>query len=226
MYEKSLTSIDIIEESDNKIAIKLKGIPREYANALRRIALSEVPTMAIDDVVILDNSSVMHDEAVAHRLGLIPLRTELERFVMAHECDCKSTLGCSKCRILLYLDASAQDKSRSVLSGELNSEDDYVKPISADIPIVVLAPGQKLKVEAYARLGTGKMHAKWQPVSAAILKEIDSDKEEFVLELETIGMLTPVEVIQQSLKILDQKIQIFGDKVKELKAYVKQSSAK
>jgi DNA-directed RNA polymerase subunit D len=226
VYEKSLTSIDIIEESDNKIAIKLKGIPRQYANALRRIALSEVPTMAIDDVVILDNSSVMHDEAVAHRLGLIPLRTELERFVMAHECDCKSTLGCSKCRILLYLDASAQDKSRSVLSGELNSEDDYVKPISADIPIVVLAPEQKLKVEAYARLGTGKMHAKWQPVSAAILKEIDSDKEEFVLELETIGMLTPVEVIQQSLKILDQKIQIFGDKVKELKAYVKQSSAK
>lgn len=221
-----MASIDIIEESDNKIAIKLKGIPRQYANALRRIALSEVPTMAIDDVVILDNSSVMHDEAVAHRLGLIPLRTELERFVMANECDCKSTLGCSKCRILLYLDASAQDKSRSVLSGELNSEDDYVKPISADIPIVVLAPGQKLKVEAYARLGTGKMHAKWQPVSAAILKEIDSDKEEFVLELETIGMLTPVEVIQQSLKILDQKIQIFGDKVKELKAYVKQSSAK
>ncbi len=145
---------------------------------------------------------------------------------MAHECDCKSTLGCSKCRILLYLDASAQDKSRSVLSGELNSEDDYVKPISADIPIVVLAPEQKLKVEAYARLGRGKMHAKWQPVSTAILKEIDSDKEEFVLELETIGMLTPVEVIQQSLKILDQKIQIFGDKVKELKAYVKQSSAK
>jgi DNA-directed RNA polymerase subunit D len=226
VYEKSLASIDIIEVSDNKIAVKLKGIPRQYANALRRIALSEVPTMAIDDVVILDNSSVMHDEAVAHRLGLIPLRTELERFVMAHECDCKSTLGCSKCRILLYLDASAQDKSRSVLSGELNSEDDYVKPISADIPIVVLAPGQKLKVEAYARLGTGKMHAKWQPVSAAILKEIDGDKEEFVLELETIGMLTPVEVIQQSLKILDQKIQIFGDKVKELKAYVKQSSAK
>ncbi len=67
MYEKSLTSIDIIEESDNKIAIKLKGIPRQYANALRRIALSEVPTMAIDDVVILHNSSVMHDEAVAHR---------------------------------------------------------------------------------------------------------------------------------------------------------------
>ena len=87
MYEKHLTSIDIIEQTDNKITIRLKGIPRHYANALRRIALSEVPTMAIDDVVILDNSSVMHDEAVAHRLGLIPLQTEQDRFVMAHDCD-------------------------------------------------------------------------------------------------------------------------------------------
>lgn len=214
MYENCLASIDIIEQTDNKIAIKLKGIPRQYANALRRVALSEVPTMAVDDVVILDNSSVLHDEAVAHRLGLIPLRTELERFVMAHECDCKSTLGCSKCRVLLYVDSSAEDKSKPVLSGELSSDDDYVKPVSPDIPIVVLAPGQKLKIEAYARLGTGKMHAKWQPVSVAVLKETDSAKEEFILELETIGMLTPAEVIQQSVKILNDKVKIFGEKVR------------
>jgi DNA-directed RNA polymerase subunit D len=124
----------------------------------------------------------------------------------------------------LYVDSSAEDKSKPVLSGELSSDDDYVKPVSPDIPIVVLAPGQKLKVEAYARLGTGKMHAKWQPVSAAVLKETDGAKEEFILELETIGMLTPAEVIQQSVKILDDKMKIFGEKVKELKAYVKQSS--
>lgn len=223
---KVLTSIDIIEQSDEKIVVKLKGIARQYANALRRIAISEVPIMAIDDVVILENSSVMHDEAIAHRLGLIPLRTELDRFVMAHECDCKSTLGCSKCRVLLYLEAEAQDKSRPVLSGELKSDDDYVKPVSADIPIIVLAPTQKLKLEAYARLGTGKMHAKWQPVSAAVLKEVDSNKEEYVLQLETVGSLTGSEVLLQSLKTLDEKIKIFGEKVKELKAYVKQSSAK
>ncbi len=226
MYEKHLTSIDIIEQTDNKITIRLKGIPRHYANALRRIALSEVPTMAIDDVVILDNSSVMHDEALAHRLGLIPLQTEQDRFVMAHDCDCKSTLGCSKCRVMLYIDAIAEEKTRSVFSGELNSEDDYIKPISSEIPIVDLAPGQKLKIEAYARLGTGKMHAKWQPVSTAILKEVDSDKEELILELETIGMLAPAQVIHQSIKILDEKIKMFGNKAKELKAYVKQSSTK
>ncbi len=226
MFEKSMASIDIVSQSDDNIILKLRDIPREYANALRRIALSEVPTMAIDDVVILDNSSVIHDEAMAHRLALIPLRTELERFVMAHECDCDSSLGCSRCRVMLYIDSSAQDQSRTVLSGELNSEDDYVKPVSSDIPIVILAPSQKLKVEAYARLGTGKMHAKWQPVSTSILKETDGKKEEFTLEVETIGMLTPTEVIEQSMKILEQKIKMFGEKAKELKSFVKQSSAK
>lgn len=212
-----MTSLDIVEQSHNKIVVRLKDVPRQYASALRRIALSEIPVMAIDDVVILDNSSVVHDEAIAHRLGLIPLRTELERFVMAHECDCKSALGCSKCRVLLYLDSPAQDQNRSVLSGELNSEDDYVKPSSTDIPIVVLSPGQKLKIEAYARLGIGKMHAKWQPVSAAVLKQPNDDKKEFILELETIGMLTPEEIIHQSIKILDEKIMMFGVKIKELK---------
>ena len=221
-----MTSLDIVEQTYNKIIVELKDVPRQYANALRRIALSELPIMAIDDVVVLDNSSVVHDEAIAHRLGLIPLRTELEKFVMAHECDCKSALGCSKCRVLLYLDSAAQDQNRTVLSGELNSEDDYVKPASADIPIVVLSPGQKLKIEAYARLGIGKMHAKWQPVSAAILKQPDVDKEEFILELESIGMLTPKEIIDQSIKKLDEKIMMFGDKIKELKTHVKQPSVK
>lgn len=219
-----MASIDIIEQSDEKIAIRFKGIPRQYVNALRRIALSEVPTMAIDDVVMMENSSVMHDEAIAHRLGLIPLQTDLERFVMDHECDCKSTLGCAKCRVLLYIDAEAKDKSRTVTSGELNSEDDYVRPVNGDIPIVVLAPGQKLKVEAYARLGTGKIHAKWQPVSVSVLKEVDPDKEEYILELECVGSLKPSEVLSQSLKILDKKIEIFGEGIKELKAYAKSSA--
>ena len=133
-------SIEVVEKSDERIVVKFNNIPRQYVNSLRRLAISEVPTLAIDDVVILENSSVMHDEAVAHRLGLIPLRTDPGRFVMPHECDCKSTLGCSKCRVLLVLDSEANEKTLVVTSGELVSEDELVKPVSKDVPIVVLAP--------------------------------------------------------------------------------------
>ncbi len=199
--------------------IKFNNISRQYINAIRRMAICEVPTLAIDDVVILENSSVMHDEAVAHRLGLIPLRTGLDRFVMPQDCDCKSTLGCSKCRVLLVLDSEAMEKTKIVTSGELLSEDELVKPVSKDIPIVVLAPAQKLKFEAYARLGVGKDHAKWQPTSAAIVKD-GKDDSESILTIETNGALTAEETVDAALEKLNTKLKSFNEVVRSLEPKV------
>ena len=209
-------SVDVIEKSPERIVVKFNNIPRQYVNSLRRLAISEVPTLSIDDVVMLENSSVMHDEAVAHRLGLIPLRTDPGRFVMPHECDCKSTLGCSKCRVLLVLDSEATDKTKVVTSGELVSEDELVKPVSKDIPIIVLAPNQKLKFEAYARLGTGKDHAKWQPTSAAVVKD-GKDENEMILILESNGALTAEEILVASVEKLASKVKNFKQVTSSLK---------
>lgn len=202
-------SIEILEKEDERITVKFNNTPMQYINAIRRLSISEVPTLAIDDVVILENSSVMHDEAIAHRVGLIPLRTDLNRFVMPHDCDCKSTLGCSKCRVLLVLDSEANEKTKVVTSGELLSEDDLVKPVSTDIPIIALAPNQKLKFEAYARLGVGKDHAKWQPTSAAIVKD-GKNENEIVLTIETNGSLTAEEVVMAALEKLNLKMKSFN----------------
>jgi DNA-directed RNA polymerase subunit D len=217
LYELRLTSqfIDILQKEEERIVIKFSNVPRQYVNAIRRLSISEVPTLAIDDVVILENSSVMHDEAIAHRLGLIPLRTDLDRFVMPHDCDCKSTLGCSKCRVLLVLDSEANEKTKVVTSGELLSEDELVKPVSNDIPVVVLAPSQKLKFEAYARLGVGKDHAKWQPTSAAIVKD-GKDENESVLTIETNGALTAEEVVMAAIEKINLKIKNFSHIIQSL----------
>jgi DNA-directed RNA polymerase subunit D len=208
-------SIDILEKEDERVTVKFNNAPRQYVNALRRLSISEVPTLAIDDVIILENSSVMHDEAIAHRLGLVPLRTDLDRFVMPHDCDCKSTLGCSKCRVLLVLDSEANEKTKVVTSGELLSEDELVKPVSRDIPIIILAPSQKLKFEAYARLGVGKDHAKWQPTSAAIVKD-GKDENESILIIETNGALTAEEVIMTAIEKLNSKIKNFNQIIQSL----------
>lgn len=208
-------SIDILEKEDERVTVKFNNAPRQYVNALRRLSISEVPTLAIDDVIILENSSVMHDEAIAHRLGLVPLRTDLDRFVMPHDCDCKSTLGCSKCRVLLVLDSEANEKTKVVTSGELLSEDELVKPVSKDIPIIILAPSQKLKFEAYARLGVGKDHAKWQPTSAAIVKD-GKDENESILIIETNGALTAEEVIMTAIEKLNSKIKNFNQIIQSL----------
>jgi len=207
--------IDILEKEDERVTVKFNNAPRQYVNALRRLSISEVPTLAIDDVIVLENSSVMHDEAIAHRLGLVPLRTDLDRFVMPHDCDCKSTLGCSKCRVLLVLDSEANEKTKVVTSGELLSEDELVKPVSKDIPIIILAPSQKLKFEAYARLGVGKDHAKWQPTSAAIVKD-GKDENESILVIETNGALTAEEVIMTAIEKLNSKIKNFNQIIQSL----------
>ncbi len=208
-------SIEVLENVNEKVVIRFINAPRQYVNAIRRLSINEVPTLAIDDVVILENSSVMHDEAVAHRLGLIPLRTDLHRFVLPHDCDCNSTLGCTKCRVLLSMDSEANDKTKVVTSGDLVSEDEVVKPISTEIPIIVLAPAQKLKFEAYARLGFGKDHAKWQPTSASVVID-GKDENESILTVETNGALTAQETITAAIERLDSKIRNFDEVMRSL----------
>ena len=89
-----MSSLEIISKDDQKIAVKLKGIPLQYANALRRVCLNGVTVFAIDTVDIVMNSSVLPDEGLAHRLGLIPITTDLARFNEPSKCECKSETGC------------------------------------------------------------------------------------------------------------------------------------
>ena len=210
-----MTSLDIIEESENRIVAKLKGIPLQYANALRRICLSGIPTFAVDDVVIVENSSVLADEGVAHRLAMTPLRTDLTRFVEPSACDCHSEVGCSKCRVLLMLDSGSSDTTRTVTSQDLSSEDEVVKPVNPNIPIVALAPGQKLKVEAYARLRRGSEHAKWNSATVAILTEGGSP-EEHVLTVEPVGSLTAGEVVRSAVDELERRLGEFQQTIAAL----------
>ncbi|MDR2700551.1 MAG: DNA-directed RNA polymerase subunit D [Nitrososphaerota archaeon] len=162
--------IEILEKNDNILRVIVRGAEIPLMNALRRISLAQVPCMAIDDVVMVDNSSILQDEIIAHRLGLTPLKTDLDNYNTPENCSCQSEFGCSQCRVTLTLDAEAKDGTRTVYSGELVSENPEIVPVSDTVPIVKLAKGQKLKLEAYARLGTGKTHTKWQPVCVSAYK--------------------------------------------------------
>jgi DNA-directed RNA polymerase subunit D len=175
-----VVEIQILEKNDDFMRFIVRGVNVPFVNALRRIMLTEVPSMAIDEIVILENSSILHDEILAHRMGFIPLKTDLDSYNYPDECECESELGCNLCRTNLTLDAEATDKSVTVYSGDLKSENPDITPVSNKIPIVKLAPEQRLNLEAYARLGKGKDHAKWQPVSMCTymyLPKINIDSE-------------------------------------------------
>jgi len=163
--------VKILEEKENSLRFLLTGTTHAYANALRRAMLAEVPAMAIEDVIIIENTSVLYDEVMAHRLGLIPLKTDLDAYVLPEDCDCKSELGCSKCRASFTVEAEAVEEPVMVYSSDLKPETD-VTPVSGNIPIVKLGPRQRLKLELYARLGRGIEHAKWQPVAVSAYKYV------------------------------------------------------
>ena len=216
-FVQDLSSLEVISKDDQKIAVKLKGIPLQYANALRRVCLNGVPVFAIDTVDIIENSSVLQDEGLAHRLGLIPLTTDLSRFNEPSKCECQSETGCSNCKIMLVLDSGDSDVTRTVVSSELSSEDESIKPTSEQIPIVQLAPGQRIKIECYARLGRGTEHAKWN--SANISTLTDTDKEDVkVLTVESTGALDPGQIIISGVDEVGHRISQFKEMIDKVEA--------
>ena len=213
--QQDLSSLDVINKDSQKIAIKLKGVPLQYANALRRVCLNGVPVFAIDTVDIIENTSVLPDEGLAHRLGLIPLKTDLKRFNEPSKCDCQSESGCSNCKVLLVLDSGESNETRTVLSSELSSEDESIKPVTDKIPIVQLAPGQKIKIECYARLGRGTDHAKWNSSNIATLTDTEKDDEK-ILTVESTGALNPEQIVLEGVKEVSKRVVEFKDMINNL----------
>ena len=199
-------SLQFINQGEQKISVKLQGMPLQNANALRRICLNGVPIFAIDTVDILENSSILADEGIAHRLGLIPLKTELSAIETSGDSD----------RIMLTLDSGDSIETRTIFSGEIESQDDTIKPISEKIPIVTLAPNQRIKFEAHARLGRGIEHAKWNSSNIATLTETDKD-DEHILTVETTGALEPKDIILASINELSNRLDKFKETVSGLK---------
>jgi DNA-directed RNA polymerase subunit D len=137
----------------------VEGITEAKANTLRRLMLTEVPTLAIEEVSIQKNSSAMYDEMLAHRLGLVPLTTDLKSYKTKEECKCEGK-GCAQCT----LSVSIKVKGPGVVySSAIESADPKVKAAHENIPITKLSKNQEVKVEATAILGKGKMHMKFSP---------------------------------------------------------------
>jgi DNA-directed RNA polymerase subunit D len=144
------------------------------------------------------------DEGIAHRLGMIPLHSDL------------SKIDESDSRVALVLDSGETETSRTVTSAELISQDDIVKPISDKIPIIELAPGQKLKIESYAKIGRGTEHAKWNSANISVL--VNSDKnDEYILTVETTGALEPQKIILSGIDELAKRLNGFKETINNLK---------
>jgi len=162
-YDSSIIKMEIRllnkEKKNGRVSFLIKDSNTSFVNSLRRNIIQEVPTMAIEDIEIRQNNSILYDEIVAHRIGLIPLKTDLKSYNLPTECTCEGA-GCAKCTLKLTIKAKGPG---IVTAKEIQSADPNVVPVYPDMPIVKLLKGQSLELEATAMLGKGKDHMKWSP---------------------------------------------------------------
>ncbi|MGA9098423.1 MAG: DNA-directed RNA polymerase subunit D [Methanotrichaceae archaeon] len=164
-------NFELIELREDRIRFLLSGVTAAFANGIRRASMSEVPVLAIDEISIYDNTSVLFDEQISLRLGLVPLQAEdLDQFSRPEECQCGGT-GCPGCRVDFMLSAEGPG---TVYSKDIQFTDPGVKPAFDKIPIVILGEGEKLVIEGFATKRVSKDHAKWQAGTLCGYKNLPS----------------------------------------------------
>jgi len=176
-----LRRIEILEEGFNRIALLIEGYPLELVNAVRRAILAEVPVMAIEWVYVTRNDSALFNEMLSHKLGLLVLKSNkaVEKYLPPEECradiECGEDPACvdvfitkkPECFVRMVLKKSNPPEDGvsllPVKASDIESEDPDVYPVHGDTELTILASGQSIDVEMFARLGRGKEHAKFIP---------------------------------------------------------------
>jgi len=188
--------IKINRLTEDDMEFDMIGVDASMANAFRRILIAEVPTMAIEKVLMVDNTSVIADEVLSHRLGLIPLDADPrifdylsddvtnERNTIVYKLHVSCEKGSQRLTVKsgqlewlpegsqLTIAATAQsgDKQKTYTSFGQSQQKTSESPLGVkyeDITIARLGPGQAIELEAHAVKGMGKVHAKWSPVATA-----------------------------------------------------------
>ncbi|MFW6025138.1 MAG: DNA-directed RNA polymerase subunit D [Candidatus Woesearchaeota archaeon] len=193
---------EINKPNDNELRVFFEDASYEYLNELRRIIKTEVPVLSIEDVDIHMNSSGLYDEMIAHRLGLLVLKTDLETYNLKEECSCGG-VGCASCQVQF----SVKGKGPKVVHAkDINFKDPAIKPIHGDTPIIKILEGQEIQIEGTAELGKGKEHMKWSPAHVHYYN---------LIKLNSVDKISDQDKKDAVNKFLSDNIDLKGNKIKE-----------
>ncbi|GAA5820971.1 hypothetical protein JCM10212_001592 [Sporobolomyces blumeae] len=206
---RSQLKVAVNSLSQSAIEFDLVGVDASVANAIRRIVIAEVPTVAIETVYVWNNTSIIQDEVLAQRLGLIPLAIDPRKLEMKKSADEAPTdlntvvFGLvARCERLRDVRKGETDPTKiwsgtQVLSSLLSFDakgsqtelfaNQPPQPANPNILVAKLRGGQEIIAELHCHKGIGKDHAKWSPVATASYRLLPS-----------IELLAPIEPELQS----------------------------
>jgi DNA-directed RNA polymerase subunit D len=164
--------VTILELKPRSTSLEVEGATASQVNAVRRTLLADIPKLAIEDVEFhlgpirdeatgkdYDSSTSMFDEAVALRLGLLPIPTDLGQFRRKSECTCDGA-GCPHCQVMYSVDRKGP--CTVYAKDVVPLGDASLAILEPEIPIVRLGARQALLAYATAVVGSAREHAKWQ----------------------------------------------------------------
>ena len=169
--------IEVRSQSENEMVFVVRDAEVPFINAIRRCAMVNVPKIAIEDVNIIRNDSAMFNEVLAHRLGLTPLVSDLDALEgllipedenWAYDEEHETWADNLKKGIVFEL---KEQGPKVVYSKDLISSDSKIKPVYDTIPLVKLKEDEIIDIEAVAKVGYGKEHAKWMPTTVCAYKQ-------------------------------------------------------
>lgn len=198
--------LENIEEKGNKVSIMAKGLSIPVANAIRRYSMNHVSILAIDNIVMYENSSPVFDEYVAHRIGMLPLKTP-------------KNLPAST-EVSFVLDVQGP---KAVYSEDLRSSDSGIIVAEPRIPIVTLTEGQSLRLEGKAILGIGRKHAKFQ---AGLVAYDISEDGTLLIKGESFLNMGPKDMLARGCKVLEEDLEELADELDSLSGKKKAKKAK
>uniref|UniRef100_A0ABI7ZE31 DNA-directed RNA polymerases I and III subunit RPAC1 n=1 Tax=Felis catus TaxID=9685 RepID=A0ABI7ZE31_FELCA len=180
-FEKNFR-VDVVHLDENSLEFDMVGIDAAIANAFRRILLAEVPTMAVEKVLVYNNTSIVQDEILAHRLGLIPIHADPRLFEYRNQGDEEGTeIDTLQFRLQVRCTRNphaAKDSSdpnelyvnhkvytRHMTWVPLGNQADLfpegtIRPVHDDILIAQLRPGQEIDLLMHCVKGIGKKVAR------------------------------------------------------------------
>ena len=152
--------MEVVSRSAHEVRFEVRGISVAMANALRRIMIAEIPTLAIERVTYEANTTIFQDEYLAHRLGLVPIA--VDHSAAGPGAPSEATFAVDLC--------AAEGEELDFTSRDLVCQTPGVRVVHGSkngILLGRLLPGQRLRLKAVAVRGTGTEHSKWSAVSTA-----------------------------------------------------------
>ncbi len=221
-----------VTQKHNTVSFNISDTTPAFVNAVRRSAISLVPVLAVETVEIVQNTSALYDEVLAHRLGMLPLTTDLVSYKLTQIAD---DVFRPESQVKLTLEAKGPGV---VCAEQIVSKDPSVKCAEPKMPIVKLLEGQEVQVVMTAQMGQGVTHMKWSPGATyyqyapegkagstkALLdtksaeiepsKDVTRSEKDFVFTVESWGQLPPKDIVLEAITQLDAQLDALHEAAK------------